>query len=118
MQQNRYTITLLKDGNKADGCSDFLSAMANAKLVSPPYSKPLYSNNAFSLLGYALEQESGESFGTLLEQDVFSPLNMDRTTTKLPPSDQKEYDTWLERGAFGDEAVLASYIASEGTSEA
>jgi len=41
---------------------------------------PVYSNAAYQLLGYALENITNKPFETLLNQSIFTPLNMTRSS--------------------------------------
>lgn len=43
-----------------------------------------YSNSNFQLLGAIIQNVSGKSYETYIEQKVFAPLNMDRSFTAFP----------------------------------
>lgn len=49
-----------------------------------PHVTPAYSNIGFTLLGYALEQMTGRSFGDMVRDRVLEPLNLTRTFYSAP----------------------------------
>ncbi|KAI0898849.1 beta-lactamase/transpeptidase-like protein [Annulohypoxylon nitens] len=49
-----------------------------------PHVTPAYSNIGFTLLGYALEQMTGRSFGEMVRDKVLEPLNLTRTFYSAP----------------------------------
>jgi len=54
--------------------------MKSMRLSTPPGAKFCYSNQNFSLLGAVLEAASGQSYDDLLQQLVFTPLNMQNSS--------------------------------------
>ncbi|HIC37171.1 MAG TPA: class C beta-lactamase-related serine hydrolase, partial [Candidatus Marinimicrobia bacterium] len=80
-----------------------------------------YSNTGYVLLAYLVEQVSGQSFESFLDQEIFEPLNMQNSSVwnlntspgKLPnrvqgTNNKKLNDyTWLD-GVAGDGAVFVS----------
>jgi len=50
-----------------------------------PWQTPTYSNVAYQLLAYALENISGKNFSTILNDRVIKPLNLSRTFYDTPP---------------------------------
>ena len=46
----------------------------------PPFSQPIYSNIAFSLLAVAIEQDKSISFEEFMQKEIFTPLNMTRSS--------------------------------------
>ncbi|KAI1075760.1 beta-lactamase/transpeptidase-like protein [Whalleya microplaca] len=49
-----------------------------------PFQTPAYSNVGFQLLGYALEEITGQSFQTLLEDTVINPLGLNNSFLRAP----------------------------------
>jgi CubicO group peptidase (beta-lactamase class C family) len=69
--------------------SEFFSWFTKRPPVYLPSTTPVYSNAAYQLLGYALENITNKSFESLLDQSIFKPLNMTRSSL-LVPSDPSE----------------------------
>lgn len=57
------------------------------KRIFPPGKIPAYSNYATSLAGYIVERVSGQPFNQYIEQNIFKPLGMNRSSfaQPLPP---------------------------------
>lgn len=51
----------------------------NDSLYFPPGTKYKYSNSAYALLALIVEKISGQSFANFLQQNIFSPLMMDKS---------------------------------------
>ncbi|KAI0830006.1 beta-lactamase/transpeptidase-like protein [Hypoxylon sp. FL0890] len=49
-----------------------------------PFVTPAYSNIGYTLLGYALEQMTGKSFGQMVQDRVIKPLGLNRTFYTTP----------------------------------
>ena len=54
-------------------------------MFAPNY-KSSYSNIAFILLGFILEQVAGKSYQDLLSSSILDPLGMNHTTVRRPNS--------------------------------
>src|SRR5271156_6107232 len=76
---------------------DILKAIASRPLAFQPWTRPLYSNTGFNLLGWATAQAAIQSqqdtasevtLEKLLQEDVFDPLAM-KDTGFLVPSEKK-----------------------------
>lgn len=52
--------------------------------LAPSWHTPVYSNNGYELLGLALENITGESFGDTFKTSLVEPLNLTRTFLKVP----------------------------------
>ena len=46
----------------------------------PPFSQPIYSNTAYSLLAIAIERVKSTSFEKFMQKEIFTPLNMTRSS--------------------------------------
>ncbi|KAK4224645.1 beta-lactamase-like protein sdnR [Podospora fimiseda] len=55
--------------------------------VIPPYQGAIYSNVAFQLLAYAVENITGEFFSSIVESELLTPLNLTRTFLTQPTND-------------------------------
>lgn len=69
------------------GRVQFFEWFATRHPVFAPSTIPIYGNIAFQLLAYALENITGKSYSTLLEEKVLRPLGLSRTST-TPPLDE------------------------------
>lgn len=69
--------------------SAFLEAFASRPPTFAPFRTPSYSNTAYTLLGYALENITGQSLASLFSTALTSPLNLTSTTYSLPASDAR-----------------------------
>ncbi|EPE35242.1 beta-lactamase/transpeptidase-like protein [Glarea lozoyensis ATCC 20868] len=64
----------------------FLTLTHQRHPVFAPSTTPIYSNTAFQLLGYALENITSTPFTTLLTRSLITPLNLTGTSYQLPLS--------------------------------
>jgi CubicO group peptidase (beta-lactamase class C family) len=64
---------------KARRASDILPLIAGDRPGFPPGSRFAYSNTGFALLGIAIEQVSGLTYGQYLQQHIFGPAGMRNT---------------------------------------
>ena len=59
--------------------------MRNSYPVAPAESRPVYSNVAFRIISYALEEATGgKNYSTLLQELVTGPLGMSNTLVSPP----------------------------------
>lgn len=56
--------------------------------VRPPGTFSSYSNYATALAGYIVQRVSGVSYDEYVEQNIFQPLGMERSTTRQPLPDR------------------------------
>lgn len=54
--------------------------------IFPPGEVPAYSNYATAMAGYIVQRVSGQPFDDYIEQHIFRPLGMERTTFRQPLS--------------------------------
>lgn len=79
---------------------------------SQPFNTPNYSNMAFQILAYAVENITATSFPTLVRQQLIEPLNLRRTFVTHPGniSDFALAGGW--DSDFGDLAPMGGYFSS------
>ncbi|KAI1427779.1 beta-lactamase/transpeptidase-like protein [Xylaria sp. FL1777] len=72
------------------GCTreQFLKGMVESYPVAQPAERPVYSNIAFTLLMYAVEEWTGKNYSELLETYVSEPLDL--TNTVVSPGDAEK----------------------------
>ncbi|MDI1243596.1 MAG: serine hydrolase [bacterium] len=71
--------------------------------IYPPGKVPAYSNYATALAGYIVERVSGRPFNDYLDENIFRPLGMDRSTFAQPlPANLAENMSNGYRLATGD----------------
>ena len=62
----------------------YLNSMLNTHPVYAPYHQPVYSDMAYSLLAFALENITGDSFPTIFENALVKPLSLSSTSYNSP----------------------------------
>ena len=78
---------------QADPYADYTAEKLYAYLANRGVSRPektefVYSNLGFGLLGQALADKAGQSYATLVQQQITGPLAMKDTTIALTPGQQ------------------------------
>lgn len=68
--------------------AQFFEGFIQRHPVHAPSISPTYSNVAFQILGYALENITGKSFQTSMEESLFTPLGLENTFYALPPENK------------------------------
>lgn len=63
---------------------EFLRGFAQRDPVFATFQSPSYSNAAFEVLAHALEKITGRDFKTLIDEALFKPLNLSRTSYNQP----------------------------------
>ena len=66
---------------------DLLRAVKQQKPVFAPNQKSTYSNDAFELLGLALEEVTGQAYSDYITEAILKPLNMTKASFATPPDD-------------------------------
>ena len=61
----------------------YFQAVTKRPPVFSPWTTPIYTNEGFALLSYALENITGRPFSTLFQEDMVKPLGMDSTTLQV-----------------------------------
>lgn len=64
--------------------AQFLAEIGKQPLEFPPGESWKYSNTGYSLLGYIIENVSGENYWDYMNRRIFRPLGMNATTDRRP----------------------------------
>ena len=110
--------TFIKKAENLKPLGEYLAEAVPAR-VFPPGEIAAYSNYGSALAGYIVEEVSGVSFEEFVEQNIFLPLGMNRSTFRQPLPAQLEVDMSVGyvygRGEFtGREFELISGMAPAG----
>lgn len=113
----------LLDATAVPGLRDYLVKRMPTR-VFPPGEVPGYSNYGTALAGYVVERVAGQPFAEYVEQHIFGPLGMTRTTFRQPvpaalSSDLAEGYGW-QAGSFiqGDYEYVGPYPAGSASGTA
>lgn len=84
---------------------EFFEGVMMRKPVFLPGTTPIYSEASYQILGYALENFTGQPFDELLGDRILKPLNMSQTSLSAPaigvdPSNNPGSDWDAELGGF------------------
>ncbi|KAI1370440.1 beta-lactamase/transpeptidase-like protein [Hypoxylon crocopeplum] len=98
------------------GCSrdQFLDGMLNLYPVAPPQRRPVYSNVAFTLFVYAIQEKTGKNYTELLREIVIDPMRLS-STLDTPGDDTKAVIPPVENSwgsDYGDNAPAGGLISS------
>lgn len=69
-----------------------------------PWSSPLYSNNGFVLLGFAIANLTGKPVSEVFQESIFRPLSLSSTSSG-PPANKSD----LARSAYVRDSVFLAY---------
>jgi len=72
--------------------------------VVPTYHTPIYSNTAFQILAYAIENITKTSFSKLVQDELLKPLKLSRTFSSPPLNDSNAAVNEGWRADLGDAA--------------
>jgi len=79
----------------------FIAQIAHEPLQSPPGEKWEYCNTGFNLIGFIVQNVSGQSYWDFLESKIFKPLDMKATRSRDPraiiPHRASGYETNRDR---------------------
>jgi CubicO group peptidase (beta-lactamase class C family) len=100
--------------------AQFIKAIGKEPLEFQPGDSWKYCNTGFSLLGYIIENVSGQNYWDFVSQRIFQPLDMTATTNRLPslviPNRASGYEqtnhVWMNRDSDLTEVFSAGAIAS------
>lgn len=80
----------------------FVKTFADSALLFEPGAKFSYSNSGYFLLGVIIEKVTGKSYEQVLEENIFSPLNM-------KSSGYDHYNTIIKKRAAGYQKDVGGY---------
>lgn len=86
LPSNMMPLLMVKPNNPyADYSTELLEKDLKNEVVldAEPNSKYAYSNYGAGLLGYILTKKAGKDYETLLQEFIFNPLKMDRSSSDL-----------------------------------
>lgn len=66
--------------------AQFFAGFTHRHPVYAPGTAPIYSNAAYQILAYALENITGKDFPTLVQEGLFDPLGLTQSSWTLPAS--------------------------------
>ncbi|EXJ82747.1 hypothetical protein A1O3_06562 [Capronia epimyces CBS 606.96] len=96
--------------------SEFLAGLKKRNAVFETFQTPAYSNNAFRILGYVVEQVTQMKYATALQKVVLDPLGLKLTFASTPSSSlgaipENSTETgWYED--LGDEVAAGGLFSS------
>ncbi|KAL1981851.1 hypothetical protein VTN96DRAFT_2096 [Rasamsonia emersonii] len=64
--------------------AQFFQGLLKRHPVVPTSSTPIYSNAAFQILGYVLEDIANQTYASILLEDIIRPLNLSRSSYTTP----------------------------------
>jgi len=74
---------LIKTGSESPNLGEYLKTHIPARMYAPG-TTPAYSNYGAALAGYVVERVSGTPFNQYVEENIFKPLGMTRSTFAQP----------------------------------
>ncbi len=86
--------------------TDVVSLLKEEYVAAPPNLVFSYSNIAFSLLGHAVQEASGQPFVTYMDQSLLQPLGMDHSTFSPGPNEAPHLSKGYRKGKEAEEAPL------------
>lgn len=66
------------------GAIELLSSLVRRRPVFAPYGAVAYNNAAFYILGMVIESVSNKTYDAVLEDQIFGPLGLTRTSVRKP----------------------------------
>ncbi|KAJ4859333.1 beta-lactamase domain-containing protein [Trichoderma breve] len=105
----------INDGQLPCPRKEYFAGLVQRHPVFPLYSKSMYSNAAYRILAYMLEEITGKSYDEVVRNDVFQPLGM-KHSSSLPPSHNgagviPDGDAGWDR-VYGDEVATGGLLSS------
>ncbi|KAK4068095.1 hypothetical protein Trihar35433_6655 [Trichoderma harzianum] len=105
----------INDGQLPCARKEYFAGLIQRHPVFPSSSKAMYSNAAYRILAYVLENITGKSYDEIVMNDVFQPLGM-KHSSSLPPSRKgagviPDGDAGWSR-VYGDEVATGGLLSS------
>jgi CubicO group peptidase (beta-lactamase class C family) len=89
---------------------EIVAAAASQTLIYPPGTEYRYSNLGVSLLGAIIEEVSGKSYREVIESQIFSPLQMNRSSVDPPAGETEDLATaYMRRRPDGSRETMDYY---------
>jgi CubicO group peptidase (beta-lactamase class C family) len=114
MSDRAAIVALLQSKKRNFTPAEILDLFKDAPLDFKPGERFSYSNTGYDVLGYVIEQVSGESYEDFLKQSVFEPLHMWHTgnfkNTDAVATDYKSYGVKTDPSDMG---YIIPYSAGE-----
>ncbi|KAJ5602730.1 hypothetical protein N7537_005686 [Penicillium hordei] len=88
LENGSYPICGVSGLSKACNEQQIIDMMASTLPVQQPYSQPIYSSLAFSLLGMALSRKTNKTYQVLLDIAIIRPIGL--TNTGISPGDTEK----------------------------
>ena len=95
------------DGKPACDRAQFFRSLTSNNLTGLPGDRPAYSNLAYTILGYVLEELTGKPFAEVIRDSVTEPLGLRRTKFDLSdtsnivvPAGPGEQMTGFDEGTY------------------
>ncbi|OJI97598.1 hypothetical protein ASPVEDRAFT_79301 [Aspergillus versicolor CBS 583.65] len=104
--------TCCSNPDKCDS-NNFIQLISEKPPVAPAGVTPSYSNMAFQLLGYIIERRAGKPFTDVLTNDIFTALNMTKTSIFAPANNSVSPVIPISREASGWSSRLGGEEASK-----
>lgn len=82
--------TLLCAGGGFCTREQFFKGFTSRHPIYAPATGAIYSNVAFQILTYALENITGVDFPTMVEESLYKPLNLTSSSWRYPPTSNDE----------------------------
>jgi hypothetical protein len=116
-QVNEATFVGLHTDRLANHVEAYFEAVLAQHPVVPSWHTPIYSNVAYSILAFALENITGQTFNASFQSGIIEPLNLSSTYLSPPPDLSRAFIPYnLSYSGFlwdtFDEAPAAGYYSS------
>lgn len=114
--EDRYISTAVSSEDDLLPMEAFLADYAVAR-VNPPGTVHSYSNYSFNLAGHLVEVMSGIPFAQYVEENILTPLGMERTTFFQPLPDNLSSDLARSYSFVQDAYIPGSFVYLHGPPE-
>ncbi|HKL66896.1 MAG TPA: serine hydrolase domain-containing protein, partial [Bacteroidales bacterium] len=98
-----------RNKDKLNGFNEYIEQNL-PPIIHPPGSISVYSNHGYALLGYLAREISGQPFPRYMEQNIFEPLGMSRSTFNVHSPLEQELATGYGLGPNQGNRKTPAYI--------